>query len=404
MTNTDAIIALAAAHAPDARIFTFGIGAGASHHLVRGIARAGGGAAEFIHPGERIEPKVLRQFARLLSPALNDVRVEWIGRFPTQAPTRIPPVFAGGRLLVYGFVTEGRPSSVRLTATGPSGPLAFEVAIPREAAVPGRTVATLAARARIRELEEGGEYLVARGSQQKGRKESKAAREIIALSLRYGLISRETSFVAIERRDTPVEGEVKLRKVPIALTSGWGGLHRRHEPHLRLAYKTPAASMPSARPMVGGAISALRARASSITPPTSDWGFEHRVTEYFQDDLEPAFSRSRPHRTAPSGMQALIRLQAADGSWELGADLAHIINRKLRDLQSALNGASGADDEVQRAWATALALAWLLEHGPDVEDEWRMLGEKAQRWLDRTTVVPPSGSTWLDAAQRYLGH
>ena len=31
-------------------------------------------------PGERIEPKVLRQFARLLSPALTDVRVEWVGR------------------------------------------------------------------------------------------------------------------------------------------------------------------------------------------------------------------------------------------------------------------------------------------------------------------------------------
>ena len=48
--------------------------------------------------------------------------------------------------------------------------------------------------------------------------------EIIALSIRYGLMSRETSFVAIERRDTPVIGDVKLRKVPIALTTGWGGL------------------------------------------------------------------------------------------------------------------------------------------------------------------------------------
>jgi hypothetical protein len=35
------------------------------------------------------------------------------------------------------------------------------------------------------------------------------------------LISRETSFVAIERRDTPIVGEVALREVPIALTAGW---------------------------------------------------------------------------------------------------------------------------------------------------------------------------------------
>src|SRR6185503_10186070 len=62
VTNTDAVLALAAEHASTARIFTFGIGASASHHLVKGLARAGGGVAELIHPGERIEAKVLRQF------------------------------------------------------------------------------------------------------------------------------------------------------------------------------------------------------------------------------------------------------------------------------------------------------------------------------------------------------
>ncbi len=58
VSNTDAVIALARQHAGDTRVFTFGIGAGASHHLVEGLARAGEGAAEFIAPGERIEGKV----------------------------------------------------------------------------------------------------------------------------------------------------------------------------------------------------------------------------------------------------------------------------------------------------------------------------------------------------------
>ena len=121
-------------------------------------------------PGERIEPKVLRQVARLLSPALTDVCVEWVGGDVTQAPVKIPPVFAGGRLLVYGFVKGARPSNVRLAATSPSGPLSFDVPVPELVPSSRRTVATLAARARIRELEEGSEWLTARGSQQKDRK------------------------------------------------------------------------------------------------------------------------------------------------------------------------------------------------------------------------------------------
>src|SRR5262245_28001047 len=55
VSNTDAVLALAKQHAPHIRVFTFGIGAGASHHLVRGLARAAGGSAEFIYPGESIE-------------------------------------------------------------------------------------------------------------------------------------------------------------------------------------------------------------------------------------------------------------------------------------------------------------------------------------------------------------
>ena len=40
------------------RFFTFGIGSGASTSLVRGIARAGNGSAEFIADNERMQSKV----------------------------------------------------------------------------------------------------------------------------------------------------------------------------------------------------------------------------------------------------------------------------------------------------------------------------------------------------------
>jgi hypothetical protein len=402
VTNTDAVLELAMKHAAAARIFTFGIGAGSSHHLVKGLARAGGGTAEFIYPGERIEPKVLRQLARLLSPALTDVHVDWRGGRVTQAPVKIPPVFAGGRLVVYGFVKGNRPTSVRLTANGPAGPLSFDVSVTGASVEAGRTVATLAARARIRELEEGSDWLSAHGSQQKDRKASSAKNEIIALSVRYGLMSRETSFVAIERREKPVLGEVQLRKVPITLTTGWGGIERRSGGSVPM----PAAAAYHADQMSQLRLPAIERLKGAFTRPGSrlaDRAAGSGAPGYGQIDT-PAFSPSRARSAAARpGMHALVQLQQADGTWELTKELASIIGRDLDDLRSVVNGA-GADPEVLRAWATALALAWLVRNAKAAEDEWRLLAAKAERWMAQTTFVPPHAATWVEEAAGVMGH
>jgi len=63
------------------------------------------------------------------------------------------------------------------------------------------------------------------GSKTKGEKGEEVEGGIIRLSRDFGILSRETSFVAIEKRagDQKTRGEVILRKVPVMLTRGWGG-------------------------------------------------------------------------------------------------------------------------------------------------------------------------------------
>ena len=42
------------------------MGSGSSTILVKGLARAGNGSAEFIHVGERMQPKVIVKFKKCI--------------------------------------------------------------------------------------------------------------------------------------------------------------------------------------------------------------------------------------------------------------------------------------------------------------------------------------------------
>jgi Ca-activated chloride channel family protein len=303
-------------------------------------------------------------------------------------------------VLAYALVKTTRPTAVHLSATSLSGPLTFEVPLDRAHRVTGRTVATLAARTRIRELEESTGSLHARGSQQKERKRGVLSTEIVELSIRYGLISRETSFVAVERRDTPVLDAIQLRRVPIALTSGWGG--GSHEAWCL----TPGMPTPSLPLGVLDETYGLQVRGVSLP-----LGVERPAGVLPDDSNAPRragrrgilarFRHAWLAAARPAGMDALVALQAADGSWDLTAQLAAILGRRLPEIETALPGASGAEPLMRKAWATALALAWLELHASALEDEWHLLGTKARKWIDEVAAVS-AGWIWVGEARRFL--
>ena len=291
--------------------------------------------------------------------------------------------------------------------------------------VDGRTVATLAARARIRELEESPEWTSTRGSRQRERKATGASREIVALSMRYGLMSRETSFVAIERRETPVIGDMQLRRIPIALTSGWGALETdaRRRRGMVLSGASPGVmdtgafavqALRAAAPSSGAdddvdqysssPVFAKRYAASAQMPGAIRRGLDRLRT--WGRGAEPSEPDAGSVKFTTAGrhaaMVALVALQRADGSWDLTPEFASAIGQDLGPLESALTGSTGNRDEARRAWATALAVAWLDEHARDAEGEWRLLVEKARRWLGGVTSRPAYGGSWADAGARLL--
>jgi hypothetical protein len=77
--NEDQILADVLAARGTTRVHTFGIGTNVSDALLGDLARRTGGAMEQIHPGERIDEKVVAQFARALAPRVTEVTLSFEG-------------------------------------------------------------------------------------------------------------------------------------------------------------------------------------------------------------------------------------------------------------------------------------------------------------------------------------
>jgi len=412
--NEEQCIELVSAHARHCRIFTFGVGHGVSEHLLRSLARATGGQAEFIHPNERIEPIVMRQFRRMASANLRNVRLDWGGlKTDLLAPSELPPLFDGDRLTLYARVPGGATTEVAVLADSPKGALRFPVTVDCEHPVDDAAIPVLMARKAIQELEEGRGMV--RGSAQQNRKEKAVRARILELALRYQLMSSATSFVAIEERPAGAQAQpAELRRIPIALTKGWGGV-----PAEGLAAGLTGSAMG------GPQVAKMMVCASPAMPAPAVRGRRRReaADEFMMEaaftpppaSAAPAEGTTWPRRilnsilgggkgAVPAGedlheslfpgnaLLELTSLQRADGSFELTEALAKAAKRKLADLEQAAK-ALGMDNTLARnVLATLLALEVLEKEFSGRRDEWQMIADKAKRWLAKQKVVVPAGA------------
>jgi len=132
-----------------------------------------------------------------------------------ESPVTLFARFPSGDSFSKGITVKG-------TVNGIAG--SFEIAV-EEASNEGLPVALLWARERIRDLEEGDDANLSKGSRQVRKQKELRDNTIIDLSKRFNLISQLTSFVAVEEREEKDQatGEMVLREVPALVTMGWHG-------------------------------------------------------------------------------------------------------------------------------------------------------------------------------------
>jgi Ca-activated chloride channel family protein len=398
VTNEPALVKMAGKYRGRARIFSFGIGPASSEYLVRGVAAATGGASTFIAPEERIEQHVLRMFARIASPRLDEIEVNWNGAEADMEPRAVAGLFDGEPLRVCARLRGNAPREVNLSAMWKGKRKTWTVPLDAQSARTSDKVGVIGAtwaRRRLAELEVAGESI----------KEKRRREIVVELSKRYGVLSKETTLIAIEHRciEDRTKGKPATRRVPVMLAKGWGettqvSLSRKWFDAAGCA-AAPACSAPAQ-----DALSfAVRRRKSEGAAGKFSLGtpmFSKAGPEGFPVDKDSA--RDRESANAHSDpLHDLLMRQRADGSFgwddsllagQVGGKTWNPIATKasVEALAMALVG-----DVRQRVLGTAMTLRAFHECFPEQRDLWAMAEKKALRWLKR---FAPTIGEWLDQA------
>lgn len=348
VSNEDEVLALCARHSASARIDAIGVGPAASESLVRGVARATHGAAEFVSSGEQIEDKVLRHIARLGGVHVEVLRLEGEGVSLPQ-PSPLPALDGMQPATLWFRIDAGDLREVTLHGSLAGEPWSRRVALDTLEESDG-AAALLWARERIRELEDTRLSSARPGSNQQRRyrerqreAERRTLDELVALGTSFGLISSQTSYVIVDDRPGVAKATrpAELRQVASAMVAGTA------MPWSSVVY---AAGSPSA------------SSAPDASSGAELGGF--------------AFRR---HGATPESDDPLLH-QSADGSWTLTAWSARFTGVDVEQLRA--RGVDPDDDAAVRVAMTESVLAEIQRRGA-APDSWEPALEKARRWLAR---------------------
>lgn len=200
------------AHLDEVNVFAFGIGSSVNRFLIEGVARAGLGEPFIVtKPDEATEAAT--RFRRYIdTPVLTGIDVTFRGFDAYDVePGKVPDLFSSRPIVVFGKWRGDAAGSIGISGNTGGGP--YQASIPVAAESEDRSHGALRhlwARSRIAELSDFGPGVTS---------EVRAA-EITSLGLTYGLLTRYTSFVAVQeivRRPTDNAADVDQ---PLPLPAG----------------------------------------------------------------------------------------------------------------------------------------------------------------------------------------
>jgi Ca-activated chloride channel family protein len=112
------------------KIFVMGVGHDVNAHLLDKLAEQTDGSSEYVSPQEEIDAKVATLYDRLSHPVLTNVAVAFGGlRTYSVYPKKLPALFKGSEVMVFGRYQEGGKHTVKITGQLHGKPVEYACAI-----------------------------------------------------------------------------------------------------------------------------------------------------------------------------------------------------------------------------------------------------------------------------------
>ena len=269
--NEDHILRELASNLRNVKMFTLGIDQAVNAAFLKRLAAAGGGLCELVESEDRLDAVMAKVHRRIGAPIATEIALDTtldIDGFVT-SPYKLPDVYAGAPVTIHGRYRGTAPVGVTIDVIGASLGEAMRHTVARDPnAAPAPWLAASWARAHIRDLED--RYAAAQ--------DSATEQKIIAVSTKFGVLSRFTAFLAIDRNEVANKGGwVRQIVQPVDSPAGWeggggnvrtqSGLMRGSFTGMPMSQPGPMQPMPSPGPMPG-APPKIYAAASPITAPT----------------------------------------------------------------------------------------------------------------------------------------
>jgi Ca-activated chloride channel family protein len=209
--NEDALFRLIAERLGDSRLFTVGIGSAPNSHFMTKAAQTGRGTFTYVGRPDEVKQKMAELFAKLESPVLKNVRIEWPGGAQVESwPKRLPDLYLGEPVVVTAALarTEGE-----IVVSGTLGEAPWRAAVPVSAAAEGSGMGVLWARDKIAALMD---------SLRESAPEPEIRAAVVDLALTHHLVTKYTSLVAVDRPLARPDGAaLKEAALPTNLPDGW---------------------------------------------------------------------------------------------------------------------------------------------------------------------------------------